>query len=814
MALDLSSPTWSRVYTDWNSNAQRYFETSQFATNAPSNVPDIIMEIILPTPFIYSPDWGQPVVVDASTESDSSPPKIIDELQSNGNHGHNGSFLFKDYGYEDYGYVPRALIDIVTKLPQFTSILPPRVSILPGGPSVTFACLRRAAPAILVHATDLTVSTAVTTTSAGCFHPGACPLHGDPTSVATSSDPIGGFVRSPAVATPLSVQARKTVFSSTTTNFQSSPPTLALDTATLKTRSAQTYSTNLVPILIPFSTLIPAKSTQQALSDSPVPVGPVPGSQENPTREPGSLRVSSPATTTVMSENAASADNSRVDDLLSATAVITIASLDLSTNSASEFKIGSQTVVPGSAPVLVSVNKHSIDASAPKIATNDITKPLSRSEEPQLKYASVISTGSDRTANAVSDNIVGKQVLSPAGNPIIVSETTYSLVVQASAVVINGVTNTLPTYRDTNPNPTAVLSIGSLRLTADTASEYILDSKTLSPGGTPIVVSGTTYSLAPQASENIVNGVISDLSEKKNAEPTPEPVIRIGSQYLAPDTAFRYIAGSKTLIPGAIPIVVSGTTYSLASKASAVVINGITSFLPESSEATPVSKIRIDSQYWTLDPTLEYNLGSKTLVPGAAPITVSGTTYSLAPHASALVVNGVTSILQAHKSTSTSIPSSASSRNQIEYLVGSQTLSPGAPAIIISGIPISFIAAGNIIMINKSVLPISPNETTFPLTIASQIISATAISRSIAGDQSSNVETAQVSQFSANTRLTTPTSDAANFSNSSKLSAATSNTNGLESPHSIPTGEAIRRHPVLMNEVLGVLLGVVGLTFL
>ncbi len=93
------------------------------------------------------------------------------------------------------------------------------------------------------------------------------------------------------------------------------------------------------------------------------------------------------------------------------------------------------------------------------------------------------------------------------------------------------------------------------------------------------------------------------------------------------------------------------------------------------------------SQRLTFDVSSRLKIGSQTLIPGAAPITIFGSTYSLAPYASVMVIDGVTvhllSIAEKESSISDSIvslnngsqrPVPSSTRSQI--IIGSQTLIP------------------------------------------------------------------------------------------------------------------------------------------
>jgi hypothetical protein len=79
-----------------------------------------------------------------------------------------------------------------------------------------------------------------------------------------------------------------------------------------------------------------------------------------------------------------------------------------------------------------------------------------------------------------------------------------------------------------------------------------------------------------------------------------------------------FAVDNTPLVPGGFPITVSGTTYSLPLTGSAVIVNG-------EAQTTPM---------FAVDNTI--------LIAGGSPITVSGTTYSLPATGTAVVVNGNT----------------------------------------------------------------------------------------------------------------------------------------------------------------------------
>ena len=252
-------------------------------------------------------------------------------------------------------------------------------------------------------------------------------------------------------------------------------------------------------------------------------------------------------------------------------------------------------------------------------------------------------------ANSPSPIVIGSQTLIAGSSAIVVSGSTFSLAPSASAIIINDLSSALDQPVVT-ANPAPVLTIGSQPITLNSASEYIIQSQTLAAGSSPIVISGSTYSLAPSASALIINGKTSPLAPS-SVPPASAPVITIAGQAVTENSASQFIVGSQTLAPGNTPIVVSGTTYSLAPSASAIVVNGDTAALPAYTPVSPTTApvITIGTRPYTasLVSGSDYVIGTQTLVPGASAITASGVEVSLAPSASDIVVGGTTKAFEA-----------------------------------------------------------------------------------------------------------------------------------------------------------------------
>lgn len=287
------------------------------------------------------------------------------------------------------------------------------------------------------------------------------------------------------------------------------------------------------------------------------------------------------------------------------------------------------------------------------------------------------------------------------------------------------------------PRPTEVTVgvIGTAPIILKPSSQVIVGSQTLQPGAPAITLGdGTPVSLAPSATAIVISGTTSQLPQIFDSAPPVRlpspPVLTVGSSTLTPNAATQFfIAPGQTLSPGGTATI-DGTLVSLAPSASFVVIGGSTKVLPPvippvATVMTGPPQIVIGSATFTaqLPSSLSDNdqnnpdnaiqnptfvVSGQTLAPGASPITVSGTTLSLAPSGAFVVVNGVTSNVARPIATSpapatltigdrifTASPSSGNS-----FVIEGQALEPGGPAIIVSGTTISLAPSASFAVIN------------------------------------------------------------------------------------------------------------------
>lgn len=403
------------------------------------------------------------------------------------------------------------------------------------------------------------------------------------------------------------------------------------------------------------------------------------------------------ATITAGQSSVGAGDSSESGNPAIVAPVLTFGSTTVAPNSASEYIVSSQTLAPGGPAITFGETTYSLATSATVIVANGQTQPLTvQHTEPA---APQITLGSSIVAqNSDSAYVYGSQTISAGGPAITVGSTTYSLLTSNSAtfVIENGVTHPVATLPAAGPT----LTLGNSIITANSASEYIINSQTLTAGGPEITVGETTYSLGTADSTTylVQNGQTpapAPAGEVTNDAPivsvvnAAAPAITIGSSIIIQNPASEYILNSQTLAPGGSAIVDKGTTYSLAAPGTAVFVNGAT--VPISAAETAVL------------------VAGKTLFPNSA-IEVSGTTYALPPSGTGLLINGVSSALPTNAPVIATFGSAVATAVSGGYILGSETLVSGAE-VTVSGTTYSLVASA--VVVNGVTSPL-PTQATLP----------------------------------------------------------------------------------------------------
>ncbi|KAK1070523.1 hypothetical protein LTR33_010630 [Friedmanniomyces endolithicus] len=380
-------------------------------------------------------------------------------------------------------------------------------------------------------------------------------------------------------------------------------------------------------------------------------------------------------------------------------------------NTASQYVVGSQTLAPGSSAIVVSGTTYSLAPSGTALVANGVTQALPSAGPASSGPSYFIAGGQTLSQDSSSNVVVAGQTLHP-GSQTVIAGTTYSLAPSATALAVNGITQSL------HPGSSASAALpyftaGGQTLTQDSSSNLVIAGQTLHPGS-QTVIAGTTYSLAPSATALAVNGVTQSLHPGSSASATV-PYFTAGGQTLTQDSSSNLIIAGQTLHPGS-QAVLSGTTYSLAPSGSALVVNGVTQ-APHSLAAPTGGAVvfTINGQTLTEDASSNIVLpGGQTVHPGSQTV-VAGTTYSLAPSGSALIINGLTQ--SAHTAPTGAaagfftLPNSqtrAEDASSNLLLPGGQTLRHGSSATVIGGTTYSLAPSGSALVVNGATQTLRP----------------------------------------------------------------------------------------------------------
>jgi hypothetical protein len=285
-----------------------------------------------------------------------------------------------------------------------------------------------------------------------------------------------------------------------------------------------------------------------------------------------------------------------------------------------------------------------------------------------------LSTGNGLIALTASDPLGGNnppQVATsdhtsasagPTPPPPTAISTKPPFVVSTSAITNDPLTQSYPTAAGDDPPGSSTNNVRPTQSPEPSANNAPLQSSSGVENDPPALSPGTSSNGPPSQPSSVVG-----------SNPPQQPAVaNIAGSTITADSASAFIYGTYTLTPGG-QATISGTTYSLATNGEEIAIGtSTTQLLGVASSPT------------------QYVLGTQTLIAGDPAITVSGTVLSLLPGASSVAIDGNTQAASVLLSAS-SVP---------EYLVGTQTLKAGGPAITVSGTVISLASGGSSVLVD------------------------------------------------------------------------------------------------------------------
>lgn len=175
---------------------------------------------------------------------------------------------------------------------------------------------------------------------------------------------------------------------------------------------------------------------------------------------------------------------------------------------------------------------------------------------------------------------------------------------------------------------------------------YNVKGEKLTPGGPAVTVEGAQYSLDASAP-----ALLSDSQTIPLDSPTKMiPSLTIDQQTVSADSAMIYSIGEQTLSPDGPAITISGTSYSLAESATALLVGGST--IPLGAPQSDPPPISINGEIYSADTRPRLIFKGSEIVAGGAPVTINNVPYALDPSATALFVGSstvaVSSLMQQH----------------------------------------------------------------------------------------------------------------------------------------------------------------------
>lgn len=404
--------------------------------------------------------------------------------------------------------------------------------------------------------------------------------------------------------------------------------------------------------------------------------------------------------------------------------VLTFAGSAYTANSASQFVIAGQTLNPG-AQIMVSGTPISLAPGSSNVAIiGSSTQALSMiTPAPAQPPALLTFDGSTYTANSASQFIVAGQTLNP-GQQITVSGTPVSLAPSGASnnfAVIGGSTQSLQSAATSSAQAPALLTFDGSTYTANSASQFVIAGKTLTPGGS-VTVFGMPISEGSGGSFAVI-GASTQALQTPGMTAVPALMTFDGQTYTA-NSASDFVIAGQTLTPGGI-ITVSGTPISEAASGSGIVAIGSSTQVLGHASATTTSPatMTFNGQTYTADAASDFTINGQTLTPGGV-ITVSGTSISEAASGSGLVVVGSSTQVLGHALAGVTQAAVMTFDGQTftanaasDFVIDGQTLTPGG-MITVSGTPISEAAGATDVVIGTSTevlstATISPSAMTF-----------------------------------------------------------------------------------------------------
>lgn len=286
-------------------------------------------------------------------------------------------------------------------------------------------------------------------------------------------------------------------------------------------------------------------------------------------------------------------------------------------------------------------------------------------------------------------------------------------------------------------SPTAVIyTANGEAITASAISVvYVVGGQTVNPGAGAVLVSGTTVSI-PTGGDSLFLGSETYRAVSLQAIPTAVVFTASGEAFTASTKSEAYVINGQTVTPGASAVVVSGITISVPTGGSSISLNG-KSYAP-SPQTTPTAVLFTANGKAITASTIagSYIVAGETVTPGGA-VVVSGTTIFVPTGRKSLFLNE-NAYVQSPQTISAPMVFTASGEDITAsaidgaHIIAGRTVTPGASAIVVSGITLSIPTDGRTLIVNGESLVLAQFTSTTPGSGVLAAASATATTSSSA----------------------------------------------------------------------------------
>ena len=288
------------------------------------------------------------------------------------------------------------------------------------------------------------------------------------------------------------------------------------------------------------------------------------------------------------------------------------------------------------------------------------------------------SGGSD--TNGAGGVVIGGVTYSNGASSTLPGPNGALLSVASDHVVVGGSSYTLPAAA----SPSPVLIAGN-SISRGPGGGLVFGTSTIDPGTLPTTVYGHAISVG-QSSAVIDGSAYALPGTPSNGATLANSAITLGN--------------GAVLNAGAAPTIVSGTTVALVSNGASLLVNGHSFSIPPAPLAGPFSAspiLDVGGQTFTAAET-GFAVGGRTVSPGGAAITVGGTLVSLGPSGQLVVGSSTTTLASASTDQLLTVGGQKFLAASTGFAIGSQTIAPGGAPVTISGTVVSLGPSGKLVI--------------------------------------------------------------------------------------------------------------------